>query len=871
VTFLKIFYKLLLLTLVPLTLTILSVVLVNWYLTESFISAQLNKSVKNELGFYAERIDTFFQNKVDELRSIAASPIVKKYDLPKIMDYLDGEQKRFSTFMEGLYYNEVDGTVHDVSGKTFSVRDRYYFPEIDRGQVVITKLIKSRATQRPIVLILVPVFNEKGVRIGAIGGTILVEDLLRMVMNIKVRDSGFALLADEEDNIISKILPSPSSETNGTFRTLSKTESSPGLITLLQKMRSSTPGTLEMAHAGRNYQAHFQPLTLTKWRLALLYDEADILQLSRQVRNISLGLLFLALVAVFFITYGMNRILLTPIRDLIRVHRQLGEGNLLARATPRSLDEIGELSRSFNSMTDLVTKELLNRKQAEDRYRNIFENAIEGIFQSTRNGHFLHVNPALARMYGFDSPQELMATITNIEEQMYVHPPDRTRLRELMEDQGFVSNFETQLFRRDKSVVWISMNARVVSDPNGESLYYEGTVEDISERKKAEEEKLKLESQLRQGQKMEAIGTLAGGIAHDFNNLLTAIIGYGNLLRMDLDRDDPRKIYLDQMLAASEKAAGLTQSLLAFSRKQVMELKPQNVNIILKGIEKLLRRLLTEDIEFSVVLADPGVVVLADITQIDQVLMNLASNARDAMPKGGQLLIETKTVRLEKEFIQIHGYGEPGNYALISVADTGTGMTEETREKIFDPFFTTKEVGKGTGLGLSIVYGIIKQHNGYIQVNSEPDQGTVINIFLPAVKAWVEEIIPSPSELKGGTETILVAEDNQEVRKLTKEILARKGYDIIEALDGEQAIQKFLDQPETIDLLLLDVVMPKKNGREVYEEIIKVNPKIKVIFTSGYTGDVVIDKGIQEEAMDFIAKPLTVRDLLLKIREVLDR
>ncbi|MBI5585371.1 MAG: response regulator [Deltaproteobacteria bacterium] len=867
----KLFYKLLLLTLVPLTLTILSIVLVNWHLTESVLSEQVDKNVRAELGYYAEKIDAFFQNRVAELQGIAASPLVKKFDRSKVLNYLANEQKRLSVYIEGLYYNEADGTVHAVSGKTFSVRDRYYFSEIDRGRVVITKLIKSRATRRPIVLILVPIFNERGLRVGAIGGTILVEDLLRMVTDVKVLGSGFTLLADEEDHVISKILPAPDTADDGTFRPLPQAAASPGLTTLLEKMRSGTSGSVNLTHGGSNYHVHFQPLTVTKWRLALFYNEEDIFQVGRLIRNISLGLLLLALVVVFFITYGMNRILLAPIRDLIGVHRQLGDGNLQARATPRSRDEIGELSRSFNYMTDLLTRELLNRKQAEEQYRSIFENTIEGIFQSTTKGNFLKVNPALVRMYGFDTPQELMTAITNIKEQLYVNPEDRGRLGKLLEEQGAVSNFETQLFRRDKSVIWISMNARVVRDAAGQSLYYEGTVEDITERKKAEEEKIKLESQLRQGQKMEAIGTLAGGIAHDFNNLLTSIIGFGNLLQMDMDPDDPRKIYLDQILAASEKAAGLTQSLLAFSRKQVMELKPRPMNTILKGMEKLLRRLLTEDIEFSVVPADPDIIILADVTQIDQVLMNLASNARDAMPQGGRLLIEARKVRLEKEFIQGQGYGEPGDYALISVADTGTGMTEQTLEKIFDPFFTTKEVGKGTGLGLSIVYGIIKQHNGYIQVDSAPGRGTVFHIYLPTVKARVEEITPSPREIIGGAETILVAEDNPEVRKLTREVLTRKGYQVIEAVDGEQAIQKFLEHREAIDLLLLDVVMPKKNGKEVYEEIIKINPAIKVIFSSGYTGDVVIDKGVHEEAMDFIQKPLSVRDLLLKVREVLDR
>ncbi len=577
------------------------------------------------------------------------------------------------------------------------------------------------------------------------------------------------------------------------------------------------------------------------------------------------------MVVVFFITYGLNRVLLKPIQDLIKVHRQFGEGNLSVKAVSDSKDEIGELSKSFNEMTELVTKELLNRKKAEKKYRSIFENAIEGIFQSTSEGYWLDANPALARMYGFESPQELMATVKDIKNQMYVSPEDRTRFKRLLEERGLVLSFETQLYRKDGSILWISLTARAVKDSGGNILYYEGTVEDITERKRAEEEKTRLESQLRQGQKMEAIGTLAGGVAHDFNNLLTTIIGYGNILQMDMDEDDPRKLYLDQILNASEKAAGLTQSLLAFSRKQVMELKPQTLNTILKGMEKLLKRLLTEDIEFQVVLAEPDVSVMADVTQIDQVLMNLAANARDAMPKGGKLLIEAKAVRLDEEFIRVQGHGEPGVYALISVIDTGIGMTEIIREKIFDPFFTTKEVGRGTGLGLSIVYGIIKQHNGTINVESAPDKGTAFKIYLPTVKVQAEGTKQTSKDLISGKETVLLAEDNNEVRKLTKEVLTRQGYTVIEAKDGEQAVQQFIEHQEAIDLLLLDVVMPMKNGKEVYEEIIKFKPKIKVLFTSGYTGDVVIDKGIYDETVDFISKPLSPKTLLLKVREVLDK
>jgi len=510
-------------------------------------------------------------------------------------------------------------------------------------------------------------------------------------------------------------------------------------------------------------------------------------------------------------------------------------------------------------------------QKSEERYRSIVENAIEGIFQSTPNGRYVSANPSLARMYGYSSPQELIDSIADIETEQYVNSLDRITLKTLYEKYGYVERFETQLYRKDKSRIWISMNARVVRNADGSVLFYEGTAEDITDRKKAEEEKRNLQSQLLQAQKMEAIGTLAGGIAHDFNNILTALIGYGNLLQMGIEKDNPLRVYVDQIIASSEKAANLIHSLLVFSRKQVMELKPYKVRTIITGIEKLLKRLLTEDIELKVVLSDKKSTIMADITQMDQVLMNLATNARDAMPGGGRLTIEAAEIELDNAFINTHGYGQPGAYVLISVSDTGTGMDEATKERIFDPFFTTKEVGKGTGLGLSTVYGIIKQHNGYIEVQSEPGQGTTFRIYFPVVNAKEQTKESALFTARGGAETVLVAEDNLAVRSLTREILTMSGYTVIEAVDGEDAVQKFMEHSDAIAIVILDVVMPKKNGKEVYEEIGKLRPGIKVIFTSGYTGDVVLDKGIRDDMFDFIKKPLLPDELLLKVRTVLDR
>jgi len=370
---------------------------------------------------------------------------------------------------------------------------------------------------------------------------------------------------------------------------------------------------------------------------------------------------------------------------------------------------------------------------------------------------------------------------------------------------------------------------------------------------------------------MEAIGQLAGGVAHDFNNLLTAIIGYGHLLKNEAGKDDRMSSYVGQILSAAERAAILTNDLLTFSRKQIVNLQPVNLNKIITNMESLLLRIIGEDIEFSTVLTDTDLTIMADSTQIDQILMNLVTNALDAMTKGGSFIISTDRMEINGEYIKAHGYGNPNSYALLSVEDTGTGMDEKTRERIFEPFFTTKEVGKGTGLGLSMVYGIVKQHDGYINVYSEPGRGTTFKILLPLVQSRVEELRPKDlTKVKGGTETILIVEDNKQVRSLLKEVLSNAGYHILEAVDGDDAIKVFHKNKNNIYLLILDVIMPKKNGKEVYAEIKKVKSDMKVIFVSGYSAEVIHKKGILEVGLNFISKPVSPDELLIRVRNVLD-
>lgn len=394
----------------------------------------------------------------------------------------------------------------------------------------------------------------------------------------------------------------------------------------------------------------------------------------------------------------------------------------------------------------------------------------------------------------------------------------------------------------------------------------------IEDLKKREEEQLHIEAQLRQSQKMEAVGQLAGGIAHDFNNILTAIISYGNVLQMKMRPEDPLRRNVERILSASERAATLTQGLLAFSRKQPVSLQPVNLNKTVKNVEKLLIKLTTEDIGFRTQFTTKEVVIMGDTGQLEQILMNLVTNARDAMPMGGALTIETDVVELDQAFIDTHGNGEAGEYALLSVADSGEGMEVETILRIFEPFFTTKETGKGTGLGLSMVYGIVKQHKGIINVYSRPGIGTTFRMYFPLIRSTAEEkellVFQTP---RRGAETILLAEDDEDVRDVTKSIFEDFGYTVIAAADGEDAVKKFIQNRDRIDILITDIIMPLKNGREVYRKISEEKPGVKVLFTSGYTADIMTKKGLIDEGMPFISKPVSPIMLLKKVREVLDK
>ncbi len=589
------------------------------------------------------------------------------------------------------------------------------------------------------------------------------------------------------------------------------------------------------------------------------YTETERIINMLRLRLIFGSFLFTAVLG-WALWYAVKKKALVPLETEVTLRKQ-SEEYLEAKVEERTRELKKELAERKRIEGELVER--------EEHIRLLLNSTAEAIYGIDTHGSCTFCNPSCLRILGFEKQEDLIGK--NIHHLIHHTRPDGSPYPE---EQCFIYEAyrSSNGCHSDKDVFWRADGSGIPvecwSYPMTQGDEVVGAVVtfiDISERRK-------LEEQLLQSQKMEAIGRLAGGIAHDFNNILTAIVGYGSIVKKKI-ADDGLKANMGSILDAAQRATQLIKSLLAFGRKQTMLSRPISLNAVISNVEKLLARIIGADIAIHTEFAGGEMNIMADAGQIEQVLMNLATNARDAMPNGGNLAIRCARVMLDAGRIRVYGAGNPGAYAMVTITDTGVGMDVKTREKIFEPFFTTKQVGKGTGLGLSIVYAIVKQHNGFLNIYSEPGKGTIINVYLPLIemKPKGEEPPPETKEHPRGTETILVAEDDHSIRELTTLVLKEAGYRVVAAEDGEDALRKFRDSKELIQLALLDVIMPKINGRMVYAEMKKISPDMKVLFASGYTGDIITVKGIIEEGFEFIQKPMTPGGLLEKVREVLDK
>jgi PAS domain S-box-containing protein len=505
-------------------------------------------------------------------------------------------------------------------------------------------------------------------------------------------------------------------------------------------------------------------------------------------------------------------------------------------------------------------------RKNEKRFRTIFERTAVGIALVDMERRLMECNPALQEILGYRKEELLTKDFFE-----FVHTDDQSidldLYKKLLSGVHDHYQVEKRYLRKDKGVVWGRVNISLVRDAEKNPQYTIHMVENINEWKR-------LETQLLQSQKMETVGRLAGGIAHDFNNLLTVIKGYTQLSLIEIGEDHPLRKDIEEIKNAAERAENLTHQLLAFSRRQIMDMKVLDINAVIRNLEKMLRRVIGEDIEMSIILAEDLGRVKTDPHQIEQVILNLAVNARDAMPEGGKLTLEASEVELDEGGPRAHILMTPGRYVMLSVSDTGSGMTPEVKDRIFEPFFTTKGEGKGTGLGLSTVYGIIKQSGGYIWVYSEQGQGTTFKIYLPRVDEEVDEL---PREyntgpLPKGNESILLVEDDSSVRELAARVLREQGYAVLEAANGEEAM-RITQAPilKKIHLLLTDVVMPQMGGKELGERFKTLYPEVKVLLISGYTDKAVIHQGFIEPDMNLLQKPFSPGTLARRVREVLDK
>lgn len=547
-----------------------------------------------------------------------------------------------------------------------------------------------------------------------------------------------------------------------------------------------------------------------------------------------------------------------------RIIRADGSERILHAQGKTLQNETGKTTKFIGTACDITDRKKADvaLQESELRFRSLVETTTDWIWETDKDSVYVYSSPKIRELLGYEPEEIIGKTPFDL-----MHPQDALRLTQkftqLKVARKPFTAVETIYINKLGSFVTIETSGVPFFDEHGNFSGYRGIDRNISDRKKLEEKYL-------QAQKMEAIGQLAGGIAHDFNNILTAIIGFEHLL-METVQSEKSRHYALQVLALADKASNLTRDLLAFSRKQTIHPKQLDINGTIRKICKILKRLIGEDIELHLNLYDTPLPVLAVTGHLEQVFMNLATNARDAMPDGGFLTISTEFIQIDNSYVELNRQGEAGRYALISFSDTGIGMDESTRLRVFEPFFTTKEVGKGTGLGLSTAYGIIHQHEGFITVYSEEKEGTTFRIYLPLIDSAEDLDSECRSELvpPRGCEVVLLVEDEPEVRQVMSTLLEKNGYQVIVAVDGDHALEQFLEYEDSIDLLILDVIMPKKNGKEVYDIISKTNDGMKTIFISGYTADIVEQKGIPEFC-HLVSKPFSPHDFLWKVRDVLD-
>lgn len=718
------------------------------------------------------------------------------------------------------------------------------------GEIYYGPVYFDEISGSPLMKIAVPV---KDIRTLSLTGVIVSEmnlmSMRKLVADTKIGQNGTAFIVDQNGRLV--VHPNPS--------------------VILKNIYFPIPEKTKIMHGVRGEKAFVTAVSL-KLNAKSLFIVTEIpaieaFQHTYRAMIIIGAVILFTLAGVVTLGFIIIREIIKPIESLASKARAITRGDITQKVQLKKMEELNDLAEAFNTMASRLLGSIKQLENEKNFVRNTIESLTHPFYVIDVQDYSIKLANSAAN-FG-PHPEGKKCYMLTHKSDKPCGGPNHPCTIELIRKTRKPVVFEHIHCMSDAGPRSHEVYGYPIFNENGEvSLIIEYNV-DITEKKL-------LEEQLRQSQKLEAIGSLAGGVAHDFNNILTAILGYSEIVLQKLPQDDSLRPHVDAIHAAGDRASSLTRQLLAFSRKQMMELRVINLNDLLHNMTKMLGRLISEDIEMKLVLRDTAGNIKADPSQIEQIIMNLAVNARDAMPDGGSLIFETDTVVLDEEYCRSHAEVSPGPYILLVVADTGCGFTQEVKEKIFDPFFTTKEKGKGTGLGLSTIYGIMKQLQGHIFVYSELGCGTTFKIYFHEEKKTAAEAVEKSTGktitmIQEGAETILVVDDEPTIRHMIFDTLQPLGYQVIDASCGKKALEICKTTARNIDLLITDVIMPGMNGRELAEKVKPIRPGMKVLFMSGYTDNVIAHQGVLEHGINFINKPLVPSLLSKKIRKILDK
>ncbi|MGB3226044.1 MAG: cache domain-containing protein, partial [Desulforhopalus sp.] len=848
-----------------------------YYYINNVIEKQLAESMLHSVGKSAESINRWLSTIMIEPETIAATPAAKQinenfaaFDRQNINRH-KSLHKKYSDIFQDIYAANRHGEYHTVIEKdgTYSlfvgnIANRPYFLSImDGGSTQITPPLISRTTGIPTIFMVAPILDNKNRPQGLVGAGISLQYIQKVAQELKAGKTGFGFIISKDGTFIYH------PESDLVMRKKISDMDSTSMVDLGKLMLGGGSGIFRYNQFGVNRVAFYHEIPITGWAVASVLNENELFAPAIRMMKILATLTVIAIVVIGIAILQIMSSLTKPLHTLSVRAKEIASGNLDGAALEvTSRDEIGILSTAFNTMVHNLKSTLSGLKESEQNYRSMFENAIEGILQTSYDGSILNANPAMAKILGFKNVEALKA---NVQVQtLYAYTTDRDKVLSHLLAFGSLHDFEVQALTNNNEKIWISLSAFLVRDDAGKPLQIESMIVNINDRKRAEQEREELFDRLGQSQKLEAVGQLAGGVAHDFNNMLSVILGQTELALLRSQPSDKFYKAFTEIRQAAEHSANLTGQLLAFARKQTTSPKVIDLRHNLNTAITLLRRLITEDIELNLTIADDLWKIHIDPDQLRQILTNLCVNARDAITGNGNIDIAFENVSLDKSYSKNSPDYQPGDYVCLSVRDSGCGMDETTKKHIFEPFFTTKEMHRGTGLGLSTVYGIVKQNYGFINIYSEPGEGTISRVYFPRHdeepgREPLEEIFEAVSVDIG---TVLLVEDEPSLLNIINEMLNEMGCHVLAVASPLEAIELASDPSYAIELLLTDVVMPEMNGKELATRIQAIRPEVKCLFMSGYTADIIAHKGVLEDGLNFINKPFSTQTLAKKILEI---